>query len=1029
MEGQREAFVDALLVPGPEGDVAVPLTRRLLVLLTEKTETVASWLFRWVCCNCTSPNELEPTDETVQFASVLAARAAAARRRFLRRRLAHLESTLTHAETDLAASADSLEGQFQREELGRLIESIRSKLEGSSEASDLAVLQAAPPVPPDATPPPTATCAECGMPPVSVSYQDGELLALTLGVSEAQAIHQVSSRSQCGLYHILDEGRPRIPLGGILNPDRAQYFQIAQHRAGTPVVDDWESEWRAWDVAESSVSSQQQEQEDPSTEQEEDRHSSSEHPHLIDDWFAMPLSAALSDPLAVEPLAAVVDKPRATIPSTVDDDPPVASAPSKVPALRARWRRAAQAVRSKQLLGFNPAGTSIFKTLSCPSAPLVSVAYDSRMLLHAESPKPQLKPPFPGLPPPLQPPHPERPDRLRCVAEHLVATGLFQRCLRVPSRRVRRDEITLCHTPGHFDLIDSLRESGDQRFGTDTFANAHTHTAALLAAGCVVSVTEAVMTGRSRSGIALVRPPGHHAEPDAAMGFCLLNNSAIAAAVALRDFGAKRVLILDWDVHHGNGTQDIFFHDDRVMYISIHRYEPGFFPGTGSPADVGVGKGRGYNVNIGWSQGGMGDADYATAFDQVIMPVARQFSPDLVIVSAGFDAAAGDPLGGCEVTPAGYAMMTSRLRELANGRLVIALEGGYSLAAIALCTEAVVRVLQGEPPPPLPPLPQLRRSDLWGGAPTSPVAVARHTDAAASREEQAGKARLASVHGHTHPPPVQHPPPLAHPTSPKQVPHSAPHLSWLRVDPLPQSHATTLEEKDEHALHADASTEGDSDAASQSSSDVLPGPCRAAVLDIMNTIDAHAGFWSSLRRMRAGSRWAAAELFWTQAEAIRARELQHLTSSYVSQQADAVDVHGAGSLSPDMMSPTSRQILLEREAASKQQVSVRQLFAGITFEKLESDELPVPSSSDNDDSDSSSQSGGAEEGGEPSSPDDARERAESSADSDGLGILPQQGAGEVPEFITTILSSIGSPVKRPGSPPMEEPMEKRVKLG
>jgi histone deacetylase 6 len=257
--------------------------------------------------------------------------------------------------------------------------------------------------------------------------------------------------------------------------------------------------------------------------------------------------------------------------------------------------------------------------------------------------------------------------------------------------------------------LDMLRliDSKGSRLGADTFANPHTHTAALLAAGSVLAVTESVMRGETRAGIALVRPPGHHAEPDAAMGFCLLNNSAIAAAVARKRYGARRVLVLDWDVHHGNGTEACFVDDPSVMYISLHRYEPGFFPGTGHPEDVGDGAGAGFNVNIAWPEGGMRDIDYAAAFDLAVMPIARSFNPDLVIVSAGFDAAVDDPLGGCLITPAGFALMTARLRELAGGKMVVALEGGYNLAAIAVCTEAVTRVLLGEPVPALPAEPTL----------------------------------------------------------------------------------------------------------------------------------------------------------------------------------------------------------------------------------------------------------------------------------------------------------------------------------
>ena len=185
------------------------------------------------------------------------------------------------------------------------------------------------------------------------------------------------------------------------------------------------------------------------------------------------------------------------------------------------------------------------------------------------------------------------------------------------------------------------------------------------------------------------------------MGFCLYNNVAIAAQSVLAETDVDRVLIVDWDVHHGNGVQDIFEDDDRVLYVSLHRYGGGFYPGTGAANEVGRGKGAGKNLNIAWTEGMMGNAEYLMAFDNLIMPVAREFRPQLVIVAAGFDAARGDPLGGCDVTPVGYAHMTAMLQTLASGRIVVALEGGYNLQIIAASAQAVVRTLLGDPLPPL----------------------------------------------------------------------------------------------------------------------------------------------------------------------------------------------------------------------------------------------------------------------------------------------------------------------------------------
>lgn len=191
-------------------------------------------------------------------------------------------------------------------------------------------------------------------------------------------------------------------------------------------------------------------------------------------------------------------------------------------------------------------------------------------------------------------------------------------------------------------------------FGSDTFANSSSPLAARLSCGGLLEVTSAVVHGKATSGVAVIRPPGHHAEPDRVMGFCLYNNVGVAAQVARTQWGVNRVLIVDWDVHHGNGTQEMFYSDPSVLYFSTHRYDSGrFYPGTGSAREVGTGAGAGYNINVPWPCGNMGDAEYFAAFSQVLMPVALAFDPDLVIVSAGFDAADGDPLGGCSLTPKG----------------------------------------------------------------------------------------------------------------------------------------------------------------------------------------------------------------------------------------------------------------------------------------------------------------------------------------------------------------------------------------
>ena len=231
------------------------------------------------------------------------------------------------------------------------------------------------------------------------------------------------------------------------------------------------------------------------------------------------------------------------------------------------------------------------------------------------------------------------------------------------------------------------------------YFNRATPRAARLAAGGVLALTDAVCEGKLRAGFAIVRPPGHHACSGAMCGFCFLNSVAIAARAALARHPrtVRRVLVLDWDVHHGNGTQEIFDDDDRVLFVSLHRFGKGFFPGTGAPTWAGKDAGRGHTVNLAWAHEGMGDAEYLAAFDALLMPICRQFSPDLVLVSCGFDAAAGDPLGGMALSPLGFAAMAARLSQLANGRVVYALEGGYKPSVAARCTLAVLRLLVGSP--------------------------------------------------------------------------------------------------------------------------------------------------------------------------------------------------------------------------------------------------------------------------------------------------------------------------------------------
>jgi acetoin utilization deacetylase AcuC-like enzyme len=295
------------------------------------------------------------------------------------------------------------------------------------------------------------------------------------------------------------------------------------------------------------------------------------------------------------------------------------------------------------------------------------------------------------------PGHPESPERAE-VMDVVAAEWRKQRGEVVAPREASREQLLRVHTPEH------LRRIGETKgvavaLDPDTYTSPETYDVVLLSAGAAVDAVERVMGGSHKRAFVLSRPPGHHAERERAMGFCFYNNVAVAAEHA-RSLGARKVAIVDYDVHHGNGTQHIFESDPDVLYVSTHQYP--FYPGTGAAREIGFGTGAGRTVNLPLEVGAT-DEDYQLVFDQVVLPVVRQFDPDLLLISAGFDAHERDPLGGMRVTSPAFAAMTAALRQeaesLCDGRIVAVTEGGYDLRALGECMRHVIEVFSAEKAP------------------------------------------------------------------------------------------------------------------------------------------------------------------------------------------------------------------------------------------------------------------------------------------------------------------------------------------
>jgi len=293
------------------------------------------------------------------------------------------------------------------------------------------------------------------------------------------------------------------------------------------------------------------------------------------------------------------------------------------------------------------------------------------------------------------PGHPETPQRLVAIVERLKSKGLYCELLALSPKPAAVEWLTTLHSPEYIERARESCQNGTRYLDSmDTPISPRSYEVALIAAGGVLTAIDAVMEKKVTNAFCAIRPPGHHAVKDQAMGFCIFNNVAIGARYIQKKYNLSKILIVDWDVHHGNSTQTMFYDDPTVLYFSVHQYP--FYPGTGSEAEKGIGAGLNYNINVPLSAGS-GDSDYLRVFQENLKPTALAFCPDFVLISAGFDAHKNDLLGGMKVTSEGFAQLTQIVKQIAEkcceGRLVSVLEGGYELQGLAASVEAHIRVL------------------------------------------------------------------------------------------------------------------------------------------------------------------------------------------------------------------------------------------------------------------------------------------------------------------------------------------------
>ena len=292
--------------------------------------------------------------------------------------------------------------------------------------------------------------------------------------------------------------------------------------------------------------------------------------------------------------------------------------------------------------------------------------------------------------------HPESPQRLEVIYAMLEESDMAGRFQEVPVRQAEREELLLVHSPEYINRVAATEGKAFSSLDPDTATSPRSYEAALLASGGMCQAISMVISGELDNGFALVRPPGHHAERGYARGFCIFNNIAIGARYAQEFHHVKRILVVDWDLHHGNGTQHSFEDDPSILYFSTHQYP--YYPGTGAFEQAGRGQGEGFTVNVPLSVG-HGDGEYVGIFEAILKPIALEFDPELILVSAGFDIHKDDPLGGMYVTTNGFAGLTRSVLDIGktccDGKVVITLEGGYNLEGLRSSVKAVLKELAG----------------------------------------------------------------------------------------------------------------------------------------------------------------------------------------------------------------------------------------------------------------------------------------------------------------------------------------------